>query len=762
MPIITQRRAARLLLPLLLAASTPAAAQQSAPVTPPPPGASFETRLAYARAVSSPAQLIQGGGTRLPRTGLATTGNELGAPEWFRDGARMLRWSTSGPHARTFVIVDGRVRTQTPVLPSAELRAQLVALLGREIELPGRGAGINFALRRDQEGIHFRLGGRPWSLGFADRRVVAADTSDPAVVALGLGRLSPDGRWVAMAREGALTVSGARGAVVQRPGEKEYEWMLPEQAWSPDSRFLVAMRTDQRSVHRIPLVDYSTPIESVTTAPYAKAGTPLARTEAYLVEAATGQVKQLPALEEGYYHAVGWRPDGSEALLLRRSRDGKVLELMAVSPRTATARTVLREENRATFVTDLNFDDSGWRSQLTPLPDGFLWASERDGWRNLYLYAWDGRLVRRVTRGRIVLHQVLRATPREVFFQASEDGESPYDRHVYRAPLAGGTAKRLTETPGIHNASVSPTGAWFVDVHSSRERPPVSELAAATGGGSRFAYLHADASELLRAGYRPPEGFTALAADGVTRIHGVLFKPHDFDPARRYPVINFVYGGPFLSVVPWGYAGCQCTPAGGMDAEANAMAQMGYVVVMVDTRGTPGRGKAFHDATYARIGTSEIPDQVAAIRQAAAARPYMDLARVGIYGASWGGYYSLRGMLTAPDFYRAGYAWAPGSPWEDASVNEPNLGLPATDSTVYPRAANEPLAASLRGALRIAHGTSDINAPLSTTMRMADALIRANRPFDLMIFPGQGHNLQQPHYDYLFTDAMRFFETHLR
>lgn len=761
----TSHPCAKALLALLLAASTRAGAQQPAsspaPVEPPPPGAGFEARLAYAQAVGAPWRLIQNSGMQLPRTGYAVSPGELGAPEWFRDGARIIRWSTSGPHTGTFVVVNARAGTQDPVLPSADLRAQLVSLLGREIELPGPGGGINFALRPDQEGVYFRLGGRPFSLGFADRRVAAADSTDPAVMALRLGRLSPDGRRVAFAREGGLAVSGPEGTIAERAGETDYEWILPDQAWSPDSRFLLALRVDHRGVHRVPVVDYRTPIESVTTAPYSKVGTPLARTEAYLVEAATGRVRQLSALEEGYYNAVGWRPDGSEALLLRRSRDGKVLELRAISPATGATRTVLREENRATFVADLNFDDNGWRSQLTPLPDGFLWASERDGWRNLYLYGWDGRAVRQVTRGRLVVHEVPRATPREVFFVASEDGDSPYDRHVYRAPLAGGAARRLTTAAGIHGASVSPTGSYLVDVHSSRERPPVSEVVA-SGGGSRFTLAEADVSALLRAGYRPPEGFTALADDGVTRIHGVIFKPYDFDPSRRYPVINFVYGGPFLAVVPWGYAGCSCTPGSGMDDEANAMAQLGYLVVMVDVRGTPGRGKAFHDATYGRIGTSEIRDQAAAIRQAAATRPYMDLGRVGIYGASWGGYYALRGMLTAPEFYRAGYAFAPGSPREEAVINEPNLGLPGSDSTVYQRTANEPLAANLRGALRIAHGTSDVSAPLSATMRMADALIRTNRHFEMLMFPGQGHNLERTHAEYLLGDTMRFFEAHLR
>jgi dipeptidyl aminopeptidase/acylaminoacyl peptidase len=191
------------------------------------------------------------------------------------------------------------------------------------------------------------------------------------------------------------------------------------------------------------------------------------------------------------------------------------------------------------------------------------------------------------------------------------------------------------------------------------------------------------------------------------------------------------------------------------------MAQMGFLIVVVDARGTPGRGKAFQDANYGRVGEIEIPDQVAAIRQAAAARPYMDVDRVGIFGHSWGGYFSTRGILTAPDFYKAGYSSAQGALEEGAQTNEPHMGLMSQNPKGYEAAANDRLAANLKSPFKLAHGTSDSNATMSTTMRMAEALMKANKQFEMLIMPGVGHGAQPPVDRYFFEDQMRFFTRHL-
>jgi dipeptidyl aminopeptidase/acylaminoacyl peptidase len=360
-----------------------------------------------------------------------------------------------------------------------------------------------------------------------------------------------------------------------------------------------------------------------------------------------------------------------------------------------------------------------------------------------------------------VVHSVLAISPDEkhVFLLASEDGPAPYDRLLYTADLRGGRLGRISAEPGDHQVTFSPSGGFYTDAWSSIERPRRAAVRSIDGRSS-VEYAAADVSRLAEIGYAPPERLNILAADGVTPLHGVLYKPADFDPARHYPVIDFVYGGPWLSIAPRGYGGFAGF-ATAMPVAANAMAQLGFIVVIVDGRGTPGRSKAFQDVIYGRIGQTEIPDQIAALKQAAATRPYMDLDRVGIYGHSWGGYFALRGMLTAPEFYKAGYAGAPGAFEEAAIINEPYLGLPAQNPQAYEAGSNPKLAANLRGALKLMHGTSDVNASLSSSMLMADALIRANKSFEQLIMPNQPHSVTPPFIRYYFEDQMRFFTRHL-
>jgi dipeptidyl aminopeptidase/acylaminoacyl peptidase len=258
--------------------------------------------------------------------------------------------------------------------------------------------------------------------------------------------------------------------------------------------------------------------------------------------------------------------------------------------------------------------------------------------------------------------------------------------------------------------------------------------------------------------YTPPEPFRVKAADGTTDLYGVLYRPADFDSTRRYPVVDYIYAGPFLSVVQTTYA-----PATAMHRISASLAQMGFVVAMLDARGTPGRSKAFQDANYGRIGQGqvEIPDHVAALRALARSRPWMDTTRAGIVGHSWGGYFAINGMLTAPDFFKVGYAGAPGDLTEAASINEPNMGLPLDNAAGFDMGSNIKRASALRGKLKIMHGTSDVMAPFSTTMRMTQALIEANKTFDLLIMPGQPHGPPGAAGRYYREDVRRFMATYL-
>lgn len=685
--------------------------------------------------------------------------DSLAAPQWFLEGDRFLYWAASGPNAGTWMIVDARTGRQEPVLSASDLKAQLSALTAGKAVIPGN---VSYRFEPKQDQILFANGDRVFALDLDSRRLAAVPPEHVSTkVARQQAAPSPDGRHFLLPQPGSFAVVDSMGrTIVERKGEQNFGWQVPPNSWSPDSRFVLAMRSDQRNVHTTPIVDYR-PLETVKMVPYAKTGTPLPGAEFHLVDVATREVKRLPDIAgEGHYWIAGWRPDGQEALVLHLSRDGKRLDLVGFTPATAASRVILREERAESFVGALDFATGGWQRQVKPLDDQqrFVWMSERDGWRHAYLYDWSGKFERQVTRGNYVVEQVLGTTAgsKDLLVVASADGPRPYDRSLYRVALTGGAMTRISTQAGDHQINLSPDGRHYTVGYSTLTEPRRVAVGA-TSGGPAIQYSAADISRLATIDYAPPEPFTAKAADGVTTLHGAIFKPWDFNPSRRYPVINYVYSGPFVTIVPRGFAASGFN----MGPQAHAMAQMGFVVVMADPRGTPGRSKAFQDANYGRIGQTEIPDQVAAVRQAAASRPYMDLNRVGIFGHSWGGYFATRGILTAPDFYKAGYAGAQGMLEESSLINEPNMGLPSKNPQGYEAGSNVRLAANLKGAFKMMHGTSDVNATLSTTMRMADALIKANKPFELLIMPGVPHGPPPPLDRYYFEDQMRFFTRHL-
>jgi dipeptidyl aminopeptidase/acylaminoacyl peptidase len=286
-------------------------------------------------------------------------------------------------------------------------------------------------------------------------------------------------------------------------------------------------------------------------------------------------------------------------------------------------------------------------------------------------------------------------------------------------------------------------------------RPPVTELRDAEGE-LLLTLAEGDISELEAAGWIPPEEFVVKADDGETDLYGILYKPPGFDHAQRYPVIDFIYAGPFTTMVPHSFA-----PRSYVWLRAMMLAQAGFVTFVVDCRGTTERGKAFQDASYGRIGQIEIPDHVATLRQLAAERPWIDMERAGITGASWGGYFALRGMLTAPDVFRVGVAMAPGDLTESPPINEPYMGLPEDNPEGYAAGSNPALAGKLEGRLLIMHGTADVNAPFSTSMRMAAALIRAGKLHDMAVFPQADHYFQGPNMRYVNECLFSYFKEHL-
>ena len=674
--------------------------------------------------------------------------DSLVAPQWLVGSDRLVFWDAIGPAAGSWVLVDPDRDTRASVIRPAALKAQLAALTGRDVVVPTQ---MPFVLAAGDRGLLFRLGDDRFRINFGEAMVrrVADGSIDAHLLESGMA--SPQGDRVAVQQgDGFVVLDAAGRKLVTRTGEPDLAWTLPEQPWSPDGR-LAVWRVDHRAVHHIPIVDYAKATERVTMVAYAKVGTSIAQAELYIFNPATGMLTRMPLdQEEGYRWLAGWRDDGT-ALVLHLTRDGKRLDLLAVA-RDSGVQRLLREERPKTKVADLNFATDGWRAQVVPLRGGgFLWMSERDGWRHVQRYDKDGRYQLQMTHGAFPVVRVDRvARDGSLLVTAAADPAAPYDEQLYRVDRGGSTLQPIATEPGVHTATVSRSGLYLVDSRSSWTTARVRDLRR-FDGQIETRLTTADATAVPTTGHTPPEPITVLAADGVTVLHGALHRPFGFDPAQRYPVIAYIYGGPFGTAVARNFTGSSMTRS------AETLAAAGFVVVAIDVRGSAGRNKTFGDATYGRIGQSEVADYVSGLRQLGAQHRWMNLERVGIHGHSWGGYFAIRAMLTAPEMFKAGYAGAPGALDEDALVNEPDMGLLQDNQAGYAAGSNLALADCLAGPLRIMHGTADVNAPFSSIMRLVDALIRANKPVELLAMPGVGHTPEGTAGDYYRDDIVRFF-----
>jgi dipeptidyl aminopeptidase/acylaminoacyl peptidase len=490
-----------------------------------------------------------------------------------------------------------------------------------------------------------------------------------------------------------------------------------------------------------------------------EAGGTLPREELYVLDVGS---RRLVSVDVGdaadrYLCVLGWMPDGSALFFLRVDRDYKRRDLMAADPESGDTR-ILFTETAETFV-----GEPLWISSppLVILEDGthFIWSSERDGWQHHYLYRTDGTFVRQLTAGPFFAGGVLTVDESTgwIYFHCLV-GAPPHNAHVCRVHLEGKGFSVITDPAGDHwPVQFSPSKRFFLNTYSTATRPPVTEVRRSDGVLLQ-TLTQADISALEKQlHWQTPEPFAVKAVDGETDLYGVLYKPFDFDSTERYPVIEYIYGGPFGKVVP---------PAFWQHPLPLAWAQLGFIVFSVDGRGTPERSKAFQDVTYGNLGRYEIPDHVAALEQVAADRPYMDLDRVGIVGASFGGYLATRALLLAPDVYNVGVAVCPGADlYVNATALEQYMGLPEDNAEGYAYTSNAPLAEHLKGKLLIIHGTSDVNSPISQTMKMVDALIHAGKPVELIVLPNQDHWILRapgPHGEYARDAIRRYLLEHLK
>jgi dipeptidyl aminopeptidase/acylaminoacyl peptidase len=696
-------------------------------------------------------------------------------PQWMADGTSF--WYADGPPDRpVFRWVRSGAGKPEPIFDAARLRAALL----KEIGFRPEGDGLPFptfafadgerAVRFEVNGIGLRLDLDTYAIARLPR---AADTGPleewkrPRLVRLPTYNDEPpyfeipseDGRWFLSDKDNDLWIRSAfddQARRLTRNGEADRPWDFAEAQWSPDSRRVAARRLDRQGLPLSPLVHWTGRKEIVEWWFYPDPGDPLPQTSIAIVDLEGGRQVDVALPEERDAESVPleWTPDGKEVLIVRQDRRFKRLELLAANAETGAVRLILREERPRTFV-----EFKGFR--MLPQSGRFLWISERDGWSHIYLYDLRGR-GRQVTKGSFPVLDIVAVDEKSevIFFRAHAEPRL-YDTHLYRIGFDGRGFRRLTEGTGEHAIRFAPSNAWFIDVHSSLDRPPATELRR-PDGQLVGVLARADVAALETLRWSPPEEFSVKAADRTTDLHGVLFKPHDFDPVKKYPVIDHIYGGP---QVAWVSRTFDEMPHG---VQPQALAQMGFIVFSVDARGTPERSKAFQDVVYGNLGRNEIPDHVAALRGLAATRPYMDLGRVGIYGNSWGGYFALRALLVEPEVYRAAVAGAPVSDVTQYIGHERYLGLPADNPEAYRFGSNSALAGNLAGNLLITIGTSDRNVRFAFPMQMVESLIRAGKFFDLIVMPGRDHhygyrNETRPWQDrdYFIEAIRRHFVKHL-
>jgi dipeptidyl aminopeptidase/acylaminoacyl peptidase len=538
--------------------------------------------------------------------------------------------------------------------------------------------------------------------------------------------------------------------------------------WSPDESWIAAILLDERNVPREPVLQYDTRRPEVAYLPYPRSGEPLQSFSVHSFELETGRRVDFDLLASGdaYVNIVGWLPSQKGFLVQVTSRDHKTFEVYLADPVTGKVRRILTHE------TDTYFDTlyTLGTAPVTILPpvsgelgDSFVLISNQEGSRALYLYSSKGDLVGRLTDNTVEVHSVLSVSPStgELIVIASVDPERPYDHHLVGVSPFTGELRRLTPETGHHKVWLAPDGGSFVARVSTPERVP--EVSLYSMDGRKVAVVSkADVSALNELGFAGMEEVWHKSLDGRFDVRGVILKPFNFDPSKRYPVVEMIYGGMQWARTPKTFYGYDDLSNGYNSIPARLLSHHGFVVVFVDTPGTPGRGKPFQDATYGIWPQTVMDDHAHWLTQSAATRPWMDLGRVGIYGNSWGGYMSVRALIDQPALYTAAIAMSAPQDFEDhPAYIEPFMGQPAQNPEGYAAASNFAGLDRIISPVLAISFPMDINAGYSPFMKFADAMVRSGKEIEMFTLPGINHRitccgLDRENYVYtLMTDFFR-------
>ncbi len=681
-------------------------------------------------------------------------------PQWFDDDSKFWYRNALPGGESEFILVDAEAGSRERAFDHTRLAEALSEAAGETFQ----GERLPFReIRFIEEGaaILFEVSGQTWRCDLSDygcapfepeEETAASTDSDRTEPASGSqrrggsgqdGLVSPDGRWAAFVRNHnvylrdhendstvALSDDGAAGNAYRNL------------AWSPDSSALIAWRMEDVERKQVHLIRSSPPgggRATLESRNYFLPGDAFPKFEPNVFQVAdqTAIKPEVDRFEHQWLSPrVRWNSDGKRFMYEQIDRGHQRLRVIEIDTGNGDTRYLV-DERTETFIWTHHTENVGVdRVTWLDSSDEFIYASEMDGWRHLYLVDIETGSMTPITRGEWVVRGMDRVDEenRQIWFTASgkNPGQDPYFIHYYRVDFDGSDLVALTESNGTHRISFSPDRRYLIATHSRVDNPPVNELRR-TADGSLIAVLEeADISELIENGWEAPEVFVAKGRDGETDIWGFIARPRDYDPATKHPVIEAIYAGPQSSYTPKSFS---------TSRRYASLTDLGFVVVKLDGMGTANRSKAFHDVAWHNLKDAGFPDRILWMQAAAEQDPGMDLTRVGIYGNSAGGQNAAGALLFHPEFYKVGVAscGCHDNRMDKASWNEQWMGYPVGPQ--YSESSNIDNAHRLRGHLLLIVGELDTNVPPESTLRFADGLIRANKDFDLLVIPNGGHSM---------------------
>ncbi len=678
------------------------------------------------------------------------------------------------PQGSEFYLVDPVKGTRVAAFNQERLATAISATTGKQCT-PNMLPFQTFSYSADGQSISFRAENKQWVCDLQTYRCTP-DTSKSAgqeipsataAVRSRQGRgnevLSPDGTKAAFIKEYNLWIRDTRTnkqTQLTTDGEKDFGYATdnagwknsdrPVLRWSPDSKKIASFKQDQRRVGEMYLTTTNVGHPDLRAWKYPLPGDrEIIMIHRCIIETETPRVIFLKTEPDphratlsddisssGTFDDVEWNSNGSALAFVSTSRDHKVEKFRIANATTGDIREVFEETVPTQY-------ESGWGAinwRFLPKTKEIIWFSERDDWGHLYLYdATTGKLKNQITKGPWLLTRLLKVDEqkRQLYFMAAgTQSENPYYTSLYRIGFDGKNLSLLSPGTGTHQISFSPSGNYFIDSYSRPDVPPVVVLRDTHG--KQIAELEkTDISRLTATGWKPPIPFSVKAADGSTDIYGLMFTPSHLDPQKKYPIVNYIYPGPQGgSVGNWSFISAR--------GDHQAVAELGFVVVLIEGTCNPLRSKSFHDRCYGNMAENTLPDQMAGIRQLCNRYPFMDSTKVGIWGHSGGGFATAAAMFRYPDFFKVGIAESGNhdnrnyeDDWGERYIGLLTKGSDGKDN--YELQANQTYAKNLKGKLMLAHGLMDNNVPPYNTWLVVEALTRANKDYDLVVFPNAAH-----------------------